>query len=416
MNSKIKIAHISSSDSGGAGSAALLLDKFCKKNGFDSTLYTRSKIHLPSGEQISVPRNRISDFFRRLLIKCTKILVNNNYLFYGLFDRVSELPDHYWKDQLADKDVIFIYWISTFTTLTQLARVLSSLPSKNIYIVNFDMANMTGGCHYSFGCDQFTKGCRDCPGMVLPVFKNFVSRINMDKTIAIAEMNANSLSFTAFVHDQATTAAVNFRDNYLFSLPINSTEFKPTTTTHNRTIFIGAYSPQDKRKGFDLLCRILLALSSKLINKDQIEPITLLFPVGTELPNHIKSRFNIEFYQYAINDFELNSIYNRASLFLNTTLDDSGPVMVLQAMLAGLPVISHRIGYAVDMIKHGENGYLVNYFDVNSFVDLVLTVLNDWTVNDEIRKNIHIESCHFLSSLPSFNEYLTNIQHSDCAL
>ncbi|WP_445153181.1 glycosyltransferase [Aeromonas hydrophila] len=408
MNRKIKIAHISSHDNGGAGSAALWLDQYCKKNGFDSTLYIKGVAYSSSSERITGLKNRASDFFRRVVIKFTKLLIDNNYLFYGMFDSLSELPDDIWKDKLADKDIIFIYWISTFTTLTQLARVLSFFPEKKIYIVNFDMANMTGGCHYSFGCDQFTKGCRNCPAMVLPIFKNFVSRVNMDKTIAIAKMNAKSLSFTHFVHSQAASASVNFTDNYLFSLPVNSSEFRPTTVIHNRTIFIGAYSPQDKRKGFDLLCRILLVLSSKLTNKDKIlQPITLLFPTGTELPDYLKNKFAIDYYNYADSSSELNAIYNRASLFLNTTLDDSGPVMVLQAMLAGLPVVSHRIGYAADMIKHDENGYLVNYLDVNDFVHSILSVLDFWTVNDKLRQQIHLDSCSFLASLPQFREYLT---------
>ncbi|MFM5787852.1 glycosyltransferase [Aeromonas veronii] len=404
----MKVAHISTYDYGGAGSAALLLDQYCKEHGLDSTLYVK-RGGAPSSVRIASQENKISDFMRRCLVKLTKQFVDQNYLFYGIFDRLSEFPDRTWREILSDKDVIFVYWISTFTTLTQLARVLSTLPAKKIYVVNFDMANMTGGCHYSFGCSQFSIGCQNCPGVYLSFFKSFVRQANMEKTVAVAKLNAKSLSFTPFVQTQAASAAVKFTDNFLFSLPVSNSTFRPTVTSHNRTIFIGAYSPQDKRKGFDLLCRILLALSSRQTNSEMHQPITLLFPSGTELPDYIKSSFSIEFYPYANNSADLNSTYNRASLFLNTTLDDSGPVMVLQAMLAGLPVISHRIGYAADIIRHGENGYFVDYLNVNAFVDSVLDVLGKWDVNEEKRKKIHADASAFSSSLPPFSEYLIDL-------
>lgn len=400
----MKVAHISTYDYGGAGSAALLLDQYCKSLGFDSTLYVKEVARESTSVRLTRRWNWGADFARKCLAKLARLFVDKNFLFYGLFDRYFELPDEVWIDKLKDKDVIFIYWISTFTTLTQLARVLSSFPTKVVYVVNFDMVHMTGGCHYSFGCAQFSTGCQSCPNVFLPVFRHLIQRGNMDKTIAVSSLKARTLSFTPFVQAQANQSSVKFIANYLFNLPVSISEFRPVVSAHNRTIFIGAYAPEDKRKGFDLLCRVLLSVSESHM------PITLLFPVGTHVPSYIADRYLIEFYPYAKNNVDLNAVYNRASLFLNTSLDDSGPVMVLQAMLAGLPVVSHRIGYAADMVRDDENGILVDYLDVDGFADGVLRILAKWNVNSELRKRIHNDACAFSSSLPKFSDYIIDEQ------
>lgn len=404
----MKIAHISTCDFGGAGSATLLLHQYCKEIGYDSTLYTKVATN-PSSTRVKYRFSVVCTIIRKLFSGLSRPFIDKKYLFYGLFDQKSELPDRIWLERLSDKDIIFVYWIDTFTTLTQLARVLEKLPSKKLYVVNFDMAHMTGGCHYSFGCSRFETGCTGCPNAALPVFKHFIEHQHFEKTVAIASLKAESLSFTPFVLKQASISAVGFLKNRLFNLPISTVDFRPLDDAkHNNVIFVGAYSPEDKRKGFELLCRILLLLNSKLKDGNSLinQKITLLFPSGTTLPEFLIRDFHVEYYKYATNNEELNAVYNKASLFLSTTLDDSGPVTVLQAMLAGIPVISHDLGYASDLIINGENGYLVNHCDVDSFAESILRVIDQWNVDLKMRSKNHERTCNCLSAFPQFSKYL----------
>lgn len=406
----MKIAHISTYDSGGAGLAAKAVSQYFKSMGYDSVLYVKKSRCRQGNDTKVIAVSYFKDALRRLAYKLIRWVIDDKYLFFGILDRHFECADRLWLEALNDKDVIFIYWISNFTTLSQLARVLKKFPEKKIYVVNFDMANYTGGCHYSFGCDSYKRGCDDCPAAFSTSLRELVRQNHLEKTIAISSLGAESLSFTNFVKKQAQDAGVNFLVNHLFALPVTASDFFPTANTHNYTIFVGAYAPNDKRKGFDLLCRVLLALSRGRghAQENYDRKIKLLFPSGTDLPEFIVQDYDIEFYPFATNNSELNKVYNRASLFLNTTLDDSGPVMVLQAMLAGLPMVSHRIGYAADLVVENENGILVEYLDITGYVAAITEVLEHWNVSREKREMIHIHAKEFSESLPPLLSHIQN--------
>jgi glycosyltransferase involved in cell wall biosynthesis len=50
--------------------------------------------------------------------------------------------------------------------------------------------------------------------------------------------------------------------------------------------------------------------------------------------------------------------FNAATLFVCPTLEDSGPGILGQAMLCGVPTVAFATGAAVDLIQTGCSGYL----------------------------------------------------------
>jgi glycosyltransferase involved in cell wall biosynthesis len=49
--------------------------------------------------------------------------------------------------------------------------------------------------------------------------------------------------------------------------------------------------------------------------------------------------------------------------------DEGGPRAVLESMATGVPLVSTRVGQAVDLVRDGENGWLVDVEDVDALVD-----------------------------------------------
>ena len=60
--------------------------------------------------------------------------------------------------------------------------------------------------------------------------------------------------------------------------------------------------------------------------------------------------------------------YDAIDLCLVTSRDEGGPRAVLESMAVGVPLVSTRVGQATDLVRHGENGWLVDVEDVDGIV------------------------------------------------
>jgi glycosyltransferase involved in cell wall biosynthesis len=60
--------------------------------------------------------------------------------------------------------------------------------------------------------------------------------------------------------------------------------------------------------------------------------------------------------------------YDAIDACLVTSRDEGGPRAVLEAMATGVPLVTTRVGQAADLVRHGENGWLVEVEDVEGLV------------------------------------------------
>jgi len=76
---------------------------------------------------------------------------------------------------------------------------------------------------------------------------------------------------------------------------------------------------------------------------------------------------------------QLADIYKSADLFLFTSNYEIFGMVLLEAMYFGLPVISSRNGGSVTLIKQGENGFVMDGFVVNEWMEKIEELLSDKT-------------------------------------
>jgi glycosyltransferase involved in cell wall biosynthesis len=60
--------------------------------------------------------------------------------------------------------------------------------------------------------------------------------------------------------------------------------------------------------------------------------------------------------------------YAAIDVCLVTSRDEGGPRAVLEAMATGAPLVTTRVGQGADLVRHGENGWLVEVEDVEGIV------------------------------------------------
>jgi glycosyltransferase involved in cell wall biosynthesis len=61
-------------------------------------------------------------------------------------------------------------------------------------------------------------------------------------------------------------------------------------------------------------------------------------------------------------------VYDAIDVCLVTSRDEGGPRAVLEAMAKGVPLVTTRVGQAIDLVRHGENGWLTDVEDVDGLV------------------------------------------------
>lgn len=69
--------------------------------------------------------------------------------------------------------------------------------------------------------------------------------------------------------------------------------------------------------------------------------------------------------------------YERADIFVNSSVVDNQPVSVLEAFAAGLPVVSTRTGDIAAMVRDGETGLIVPKGDPAAMAKAVKSLLED---------------------------------------
>jgi glycosyltransferase involved in cell wall biosynthesis len=67
----------------------------------------------------------------------------------------------------------------------------------------------------------------------------------------------------------------------------------------------------------------------------------------------------------------LSALYAEADVFLFPTIEDGYGMVLAQAQAAGLPVVASTHSAAPDLIRHGDNGWLVEPGDVQGMVDVL---------------------------------------------
>ena len=69
--------------------------------------------------------------------------------------------------------------------------------------------------------------------------------------------------------------------------------------------------------------------------------------------------------------------YQAADVYLCPTIADAGPLMIPESLLCGTPVVAFDVGYAVDLIRDGETGYVVRSRDPADLAQALHELLRD---------------------------------------
>lgn len=133
----------------------------------------------------------------------------------------------------------------------------------------------------------------------------------------------------------------------------------------------------EQRKGPDLLLSALLVLPEALQARFEVFLVGRhLFPEYlAELTRTLRDLPNVHVVGEVARPVGLAYI-KHADVFVCASREETGPIVLVEAMALGKAVISTRVGAASEIITHGESGYLIDIDDHRALAGILVELLN----------------------------------------
>lgn len=316
------------------------------------------------------------------------ILFDNNYLFISRNEENNNIsPEALIKQVGFIPDFIISGMTNGFINSTDIYN-LQKITNAKVFNITVDMNHFTGGCHYAWDCQGYIEGCNEnCPAILsdegmLIAKENFEIKLKNArngnfKAIAMSLWTLNQIEKSKIYKDQSEKYNINSIIDLKVFNNCNRNIAKDIFGFDNSKFYIlaGCQSSKDIRKGFSYFIDSLTILESKLTSS-QKEKIVIIV-VSREVPKEFEAiNFEKQKLDY-INDYRLLSLlYQSIDLFVNTSIEDSGPMMVSEALACGTPVVGFDMGIVTNVVINGLTGYKSRLKDSNDLAEGIKVILD----------------------------------------
>lgn len=376
----MRILHFSTDDiTGGAAKAAHRLHAALRQAGHESRMAVRTKRSDDGDvEQLPPPpprpiASRLERLQRRMPGSRAREL-KASYTFN--FDQPPPMDwDRFLANQRREQaDVLCLHWINGLLDARTIRRLHDHFQRPIVWIPA-DQEPVTGGCHYSFGCDGFTKQCGCCPQLASDDPRDHSNVVWNRKRRHLAGTQLAFIAPTGWIETRLRESSL-FRDRRVTKIPyaIDADLFRPYDSRvardllrlpfDRKIVFFGATYLEDRRKGMPLLIeafeRLAAACDATSDTDGKLKRDDLFLLVAGLNGNDLLKRlpFDGKYVGLLQDDLTLALAYQAADLFVCPSVEDAGPMMIPEAMLCGTPPVAFNAGGAADLIRTLESGWL----------------------------------------------------------
>lgn len=285
----------------------------------------------------------------------------------------------------SDADIVNLHWVCDgFMNPTTLPNL-----QKPIVWTSYDMWPICGAEHYAGECTRYIDGYQrnNRPEGESGFDLNRWAWGRKRKAWRNLD-NVTMVVATKWLAD-CFRRSVLFRDSKLEIIPhgIDHRVFKKidkgfarqvlNLPQDARLILFGAMGGTGlQRKGFQFLVPAL-----KRLREQGPENDTRLVVFGTSTPDaRLDFGFDVS-YLGRLDSYSLALAYAAADVFAMPSMEDNLPLTVLESLSCATPVVGFDIGGMLDIMEHGETGYLAKSFDVDNLASGI-----EWVLEDEERR------------------------------
>lgn len=135
-------------------------------------------------------------------------------------------------------------------------------------------------------------------------------------------------------------------------------------------------------KGPDIFCDVIEQLSKKH---------KLFILLSAPARGYVKTRLEkigIPYKHINLNNYKkIPMLYNMIDLCLVTSRAEGGPKAILESLATGVPLVSTKVGMALDVIIHEKNGFLVEVEDVNGITKYADMLIENQSLRSNFIQN-----------------------------
>ncbi len=260
-----------------------------------------------------------------------------------------------------------------------------------------DMQSFTGHCAHSFSCEKWKTGCGECPDLeVYPEIRtDTTARLWKDKELIYNHSSLQLVAPSQWLKAKVEQSVLrNFNVELIYN-GVDTTIFRPFDKKEARRKFgipenrliIGAVASGSALgnvwKGGVFTIEALKGLW-------QIEPNAIFVNVGSDCridDPRILSIPNID------NETELAQAYSTLDIFLYTSLADNCPLVVLEALSCGLPIVAFKTGGVPELVRNGVDGFVTDYKDAEKAGQSLCKLAKDKELRLEFGRNAREIAC-----------------------
>jgi glycosyltransferase involved in cell wall biosynthesis len=235
-----------------------------------------------------------------------------------------------------------------------------------------DMHAVTGHCAYSLGCPKWESACGECPDL------SIYPSINKDTTAFVRKMKQESfkksrlhiVALSKWLKDILERSILKDHPIHLLYNGVDTSVFKymDSSDLRNRLgiswdkkviLFSANSGLTNPFKGGKHLIDVVQSFAGR-------EDILFIALGGGE--SIVMKEKNLMLVPYVSHSSEMAQYYSMSDVFIHPTLADNCPLVVLEAMSCGTPVLAFNVGGLPELVLHKETGFLANYKDSQDLV------------------------------------------------
>lgn len=377
----MKILHLNTTDiEGGAARSAYWLHQALLRKGVDSRMLVGHKL---SGDTTVIgPERKIEKAFYLAISE----LDSAPKMFYR-----RRTTDHFspaWiasfvhrKIEELNPDIVHLHWIcGGFLKPESILQI-----HKPILWTQRDMWAFTGGCHYAYDCERYTKSCGKCPQLGSQKEWDLSRRLWGRKRKSWKDLNISVVAISKWLADCAKASSLlkghkvevihNALDERVFK-PIEKNVAREAWNidpTKKIILFGGIDATQNKAKGFKYLLSSLRDFSQKEHGKH-----TEAIVFGSwETRNPPDCGVKLRYLGRLHDDVSLATLYAAADVTVIPSIQEAFGKVAIESLACGTPVACFDCTGLKDIIDHRENGYRAQPFNTEDLANGIAWILGD---------------------------------------
>lgn len=227
-----------------------------------------------------------------------------------------------------------------------------------------DMWAFTGHCCYPLDCTRWQDACGDCPRPEeFLTVKRDGSRLELWlKKQAYQRSDIAVVAPSRYFYEKLHKSIL--RDKKIYHIPygIDTEAYAPQDKgfardllgigKDRRVLMFAAQHINDRRKGFDLLKEAVDGLPGSL----KKEILVLLMGDGEEMAGELD--VEVRSLGYIGGDHMKSLVYSAADALVLPTREDNLPLVLMECLACGVPMVSFDVGGVPEMVRPNETGLL----------------------------------------------------------